>query len=93
MNVIRDEPFSLLTKEQADYFNKIVTIIQKDSNQKGFIIKGDINSIFPFLLKYIGSSPLNLTGITLLVNMLENRYVWRAAEFYLMKILNILLTY
>jgi len=54
-NVIKDDPYSLLTKEQSDYFFKITNIIGVNpSPPPNFNIQGDLNNLLPFFLKYLG---------------------------------------
>lgn len=70
MNVIKDEPYSLLTKEQTDYFYKITSIINSNIKPQKFVIQGNVNSVFPFILKYLGNVPMNDTAIIMLLSLL-----------------------
>ena len=57
------------------------------------VIDGNLNSLLPFLLKFLGSRPLNETGVSFLLQMLENKQIWKAVEFGAVKSLNLLLAY
>ena len=57
------------------------------------VVDGNLNSLMPYLLKFLGSSLINETGIFFLLKLLENKYVWKAIEFGTVKSLNLLLAY
>lgn len=58
-----------------------------------FTVDGDLNNLLPFFLKFLGEATLNETGINFLLKLIDNRYVWMGVEYYLKKILSILLAY
>jgi len=59
-SIIKDDPFSLLTKEQTDYFIKITSVIASNPNPVPKITAdGDLNSLLPFFLKYLGENAPN----------------------------------
>jgi hypothetical protein len=58
--VIKDDPYSLLTKEQLDYFVKITSIIATNPTPvPNFNVEGDLNNLLPFFLKYLGQTQPN----------------------------------
>lgn len=92
-NIIKDNPYSYLTAEQSDFFINVSKAISGDSAQQGLPLTGDLTSLMPFLLKLLGSLPLNETAISFLLQLLDNKYIWRAVEFGTVKALNLLLAY
>jgi hypothetical protein len=55
VNVIKDDPYSLLTTEQLDYFQLMCEAMTSNINPKGnFTVEGDLNSLLPFFLKFLG---------------------------------------
>jgi hypothetical protein len=68
--------------------------INHDNNSQGnFTVDGDLNNLLPFFLKFLGEREINETGICFLLKLIDNRYVWLGVEYYLKKILSILLAY
>lgn len=68
--------------------------ISLNINPEGtFTVDGDLNNLLPFFLKFLGESALNETGINFLLKLIDNKYVWMGVEYYLKKILSILLAY
>jgi hypothetical protein len=68
--------------------------INQDNNSQGnFTVDGDLNNLLPFFLKFLGEREINETGICFLLKLIDNRYVWLGVEYYLKKILSILLAY
>jgi hypothetical protein len=58
--IIKDEPYSYLNEEQSDYFLSICRLIEGDLAPRGnMALEGNLNSLLPFLLKFLGSRPLN----------------------------------
>jgi hypothetical protein len=68
-------------------------INQNNISQGNFTVDGDLNNLLPFFLKFLGESEINETGICFLLKLIDNRYVWLGVEYYLKKILSILLAY
>lgn len=77
-NIIRDDPYSYLTAEQSDYFLNVTRVISTDSGLAGISVDGNLTSLVPFLLKFLGAAELNETGISYLLRLLDNRFVWRS---------------
>jgi hypothetical protein len=68
--------------------------ISQNINPEGkFTVDGDLNNLLPFFLKFLGEYELNQTGICFLLKLIDNKKVWAGVEYYLKKILNILLAY
>lgn len=68
--------------------------ISNNINPEGnFTVEGDLNNLLPFFLKFLGESTLNQTSINFLLKLIDNKYVWMGVEYYLKKILSILLAY
>jgi histone H3/H4 len=94
VNVIKDDPYSLLSKEQIDYFDKMCVAISDNINPQGsFTVEGDLNNLLPFFLKFLGEGELNDTGACFLLKLIDNKYIWLGIEYYLKKILSLLLLY
>jgi hypothetical protein len=94
VNIIKDDPLSLLTKDQAEYFELMSDAIRMNINPKGkFTLEGDLNSILPFFLKFLGEQEINQTGVCFLLKIIDNRFVWGSIEYNLKKILLLLLAY
>jgi hypothetical protein len=47
----------------------------------------------PFFLKQLSEKELNDVGLNFLLRLLDNKYIWRAIEFYAGKVLYLLLAY
>lgn len=93
-NIIRDNPYALLTEEQQDYFISMCEAIDLNINPNGnFTLQGDLNSLLPFFLKFLGEKELNDTGICFLLKLIDNKHIWESIEYSLKKILNLLLNY
>jgi hypothetical protein len=58
-NIIKDDPYSYLTAEQSNYFINISKMIASDSAPGGIAINGNLISLMPFILKFLGSIELN----------------------------------
>lgn len=68
--------------------------IRENINPKGeFTLEGDLNSLFPFFLKFLGEEPINQTGIWFLLKLVENTYIWPGLEYNLKTVLMLLLSY
>lgn len=94
INVIKDDPYSLLSKEQIEYFERMCAAISDNINPHGtFTVDGDLNNLIPFFLKFLGEGVLNDTGVWFLLKLIDNKYVWMGVEYYLKKILSVLLEY
>jgi hypothetical protein len=93
MNIIKDDPESLLSKEQIEYFYKVKNLIKSKNPIGNIEVEGDILNLLPFLLKYIIHEELNENSIHFVLKMLENKYVWRNMDTFLKQTLVILLAY
>lgn len=93
-SVIKDDPYSLLSKEQLEYFRMVRDHILEDPwPKKTMPADGDLNGMMPFFLKMLGEGRINESGMAFLLRLLENKWVWAGIEYSLRKVLNILLTY
>lgn len=68
-------------------------IAQNVNPQGTFTVDGDLNNLVPFFLKFLGQGDLNDTGVCFLLKLIDNKYVWKGIEFYLKKMLSLLLAY
>lgn len=94
VSIIKDNPLALLTAEQAEYYHLMGQAIRENVNPKGeFTLEGDLNSLFPFFLKFLGEKPINQTGIWFLLKLVENTYIWPGLEYNLKAVLMLLLCY
>jgi hypothetical protein len=92
--VIKDDPYSLLSKEQIEYFEKMCLAMGQNVNPEGkFTVEGDLNNLLPFFLKFLSQGDLNDTAVNFLLKLIENRHVWTAIEYYLNRVLSLLLSY
>ena len=79
INVIKDDPYSLLSKEQIEYFEKMCAAIGQNVNPEGtFTVDGDLNNLVPFFIKFLSQGDLNDTAINFLLKLIDNKYVWMA---------------
>ena len=79
LKVIKDDPLSLLTNEQMEYFQMMGEAIRMDVNPRGeFTVEGDLNNLLPFFLKFLGEKEINSTGIHFLLKLVNNPYIWTA---------------
>lgn len=93
-NIIKDQPTSLLTKQQNEFYEKVTEIISSDSSPNGGIpVNGDLTGLVPFFLKFFCHTTVNETGICFLLDLIENKYVWKCVDFYLRQILAVLMAY
>jgi hypothetical protein len=92
--VIKDDPYSLLTKEQIEYFEKMCLAVSQNVNPEGcFTVEGDVNNLMPFFLKFLSQAELNDTAAHFLIKLIDNRHVGLATEYYLNRMLSLLLSY
>ena len=67
----------MLTEEQQDYFFSMCGAIEQDINPNGtFTLQGDLNSLLPFFLKFLGEKEPNDTGICFLLKLIDNKHIW-----------------
>lgn len=94
INVIKDNPYSLLTKEQIEYFEKMCAAIAQNVNPEGrFTVEGDLNNLLPFFLKFLSQADLNDTAVSFLLKLIDNRHIWAGIEYCLSRVLSLLLAY
>jgi hypothetical protein len=68
---ILHEPFDLLSMEEKQYFKLMGQAIRDNINPKGeFTLEGDMNSMLPFFLKFLGEEELNETGVWFLLKLI-----------------------
>lgn len=88
------QPLEILSIEERQYFRLMSRAIRDNINPRGqFTLEGDLNSMLPFFLKFLGEEQLNQTAVWFLMKLIENRYIWPGIEFSLKKILILLLGY
>lgn len=58
-NIFKDDPISLMTKEQLDYFQKVTAQISAGTLETGFRVHGNLLNMVPFFLKFLTSMEIN----------------------------------